>query len=83
MHVVGQNDPCIDIKWGFPANLPDSVAEHSDFANQQIVAPVEEIDGEEICATWYAVTTVVSHLANVVSADGPGKANHAGLECNG
>jgi len=72
MRVLRQNDTCIDVKWGFYANLADSLAEYIDFAEQHVAASVEEIDGEEICTTRHAIAAVVSHPGKVASADGSG-----------
>jgi hypothetical protein len=74
MHVLGQNDPGVDVETGLCTNPADRVAESIDFAHKQVAPPVKQIDGEEICATGNAVAPVIRHDTSVAAAHGAGKA---------
>jgi hypothetical protein len=44
MHVVGQNDPGIDVeRTGFP-HAPDGIPQGVDLRHQQIAAPIMQVD---------------------------------------
>ena len=61
MHVVGQHDPCVDVKRALQTDFPDGVAQRIDVCNEQIVTAFEQIDGEEVCPTANTVSAIVRH----------------------
>jgi hypothetical protein len=50
VHVVGEDDPGVDVERGAAADFPNRVAQRADPRHQQIRAPVEQPHREEECS---------------------------------
>ncbi len=61
MHVVRQNNPCINMKRPRQANRADGGAERFDFAHQQAGTAVRRVYREEIGSSGNAVAAVFGH----------------------
>ncbi len=65
MHVVRQNNPCIDMKWRRLANRANRGAERFDFPHQQVRPAVCQVYGEKIRSSRNAIAAIVGHSGNV------------------
>ncbi len=65
MHVIGKDDPGVDVEGCPNARPANRDAQYIDLLHQQIRTTVEQVDGEEVCSARNAVAAVVWHGENV------------------
>ena len=61
MHVIWQHHPSIDMKRMPQPRRPNRAAQSRDFGNQQIRAPIHQIDRKEIRPAIDAVAGIIRH----------------------
>jgi hypothetical protein len=61
VHVVGQDDPAIDMERGSPAHLAHGVAQRVDAGDEQVGTPVEQVYREEVSGPRDPVASIVRH----------------------
>jgi hypothetical protein len=61
MHMVGKDDPPIDVEWHAETRLPNRVAQHVNLRHQQVRPAVEQIHCEKECSTRNSITAIVRH----------------------
>ncbi len=65
MHVVGQNDPGVDMKRCCQANRADRGAKGFNFADQQVRPAVCQVYREKVGSPWNAIAAVFGHFRNI------------------
>ena len=61
MHVIGQDDPRIDLKWPLRPRLPDSCPQALDTVHQCARSALRKRDGQKQAGTGQAGTNVIRH----------------------
>jgi hypothetical protein len=67
MDVIRQDYPSIDVKRPLSPSTRYRFTQSLDVAHQQIGTTFQQIEGEEIRASWHAVSAVVRHDAMLPS----------------
>ena len=61
MHMVGQDDPCVDVERRARSHLAYSVTQNADVLDKKLTSAIMEIDRKEICAAWNPVAAIFGH----------------------
>ena len=61
VHVVGKDDPGVDMEWRAGARLPNRLAQSINSRHQQVRPSVKQIHCEEEGSSWNPIAAVVRH----------------------
>ena len=61
MHVVGEDDPGVDVKGCAGAHSANRIAQCVDIRHQQVRAPIKQVYGKEEGPAWNPIAAIIRH----------------------
>ena len=65
MHVVGEDDPGVDVKGCAGTHSANCIAQCVDIRHQQVRAPIKQVYGKEEGPAWNSITAIIRHLRSM------------------
>ncbi len=65
MHVVGEDDPGVDVKRCAGAHPANRIAQRVDIRHQQVRAPIKQVYGKEEGPAWNPIAAIIRHLGSI------------------
>jgi hypothetical protein len=72
VHVVGEDDPGVDVKRCAGAHSVNRIAERVDIRHQQVRVPIKQVYGKKERPAWNPIAAIIRHEGGVcpVSVNG-------------